>query len=448
MFKRKIYNEMLNWKNEPNHKPLIIQGLRQIGKTTIVETFAKENYDSVVKLDFRKDVSLQELFNGDFDIDSITFALTIKYKDIKFIPNKTVLIFDELQDCPNARASLKYFALDGRYDVICTGSLLGIKNYRLTKYPSRGIPVGFEEYLEMKPMDFEEFLWANGVQKQVIDILIKCIKETKQIPIYIHNKMLELFNKYICIGGMPEVVDTYIKTNDFNQVRKKQKEILMGFEADFGTHLNDDYEIKVDRFAKTKILATFNSIPRQLAKENQKFQYSVIAKNAKSREYENAIDWLEDYGLISKCYNLKSLELPFDSFVDEGIYKIFINDSGLYISMLEDDVPDLIINNKLSLDKGAIYENIVADAFSKLGKKMYYFHKDSGLEIDFISKYCGEVTLIEVKANKGNTRSAKTVLKDKQKYNVKKLVKLTSQNVGCIGEIITYPYYLTTFIFR
>ena len=188
MFKRKIYNQILNWKNNPFHKPLIIKGLRQIGKTTIVTKFAKENYESMVILDFRKDFSLHKIFDGDFDIDEIIFSLSLKYKNAKFIPHKTVLIFDELQDCPNARSSLKYFALDGRYDVICTGSLLGIKNYRITKEQSRGIPVGFEEFIEMKPMDFEEFLYANSIDQEIIDNLYDSIKENKKINDFIHEK--------------------------------------------------------------------------------------------------------------------------------------------------------------------------------------------------------------------------------------------------------------------
>ena len=448
MFKRKIYDEILKWKNSINHKPLIISGLRQIGKTTIVENFAKENYESVIKLDFRKDASLHEIFDGDFDIDSIIFSLSLKNKDYKFIPNKTCFIFDELQDCPNARSSLKYFALDGRFDVICTGSLLGIKNYRSTKKPFREIPVGFEDYLLMKPMDFEEFLWANSINQSIIDNLKQCIEKHTPVNSFMHQKMLDLFNRYICIGGMPEVVNAYVKSNDFNEVRKIQKRILKSFEADFGTHLNDNNEIVVDDKAKAKIIATFKSIPNQLAKDNQKFQYSVIMKNAKGRDYKTAIEWLEDYGLISCCYNLTLPELPFDSFIIPNYFKIYTTDSGLFIAMLDDDTPDLIINNKLKIAKGAIYENIVADAFSKLGKKLYFYHKQSGLEIDFITNLHKEAVLIEVKAKSGNTKASKEILENKGKYQINKLIKLTSQNIGYSENIFTYPYYLTSFIFK
>lgn len=448
MFKRKIYDQLLNWKNQQSHKPLIIKGLRQIGKTTIVTKFANENYESVIILDFRKDFSLHKIFDGDFDIDEIIFSLSLKYKTARFIPYKTVLIFDELQDCPNARSSLKYFALDGRYDIICTGSLLGIKNYRITHKQSRGIPVGFEEIIEMKPMDFEEFLWANSINQEIIDNLYKSIRESVKINDFIHEKMLDLFNKYICVGGMPEVVDTYIKTNNFNEVRKVQKRILMSFESDFGTHLDDNYDIVADDNARAKILATFNSIPNQLAKDNQKFQYSVISKNAKGREYKSSIEWLENYGLISRCYNLTLPEIPFEFFKVEETFKIYLNDSGLYLAMLEDNIPDLIINSKLKIAKGAIYENVVAETFSKLGRKLFYYRKNSGLEIDFITEYNSKPVLIEVKARNGQAKSAKEILENKDKYNIDTLIKLTANNISRSQNVLNYPYYLTSFLFK
>ena len=448
MFRRKAYDEILQWKNTKNHKPLIIRGLRQIGKTTLAKEFGKNNYKSVILLDFRKDISLHSIFDGDFDIDQITFAITLRYNDVKLIPNETLFIFDEIQDCPNARSSLKYFALDGRYDVIATGSLLGIKNYRSTKKPSRGIPVGFEDYLDMKPMDFEEFLWANNVNQMVIDMLKQKVNDLEQIQSFIHDEMLKHYNKYLCIGGMPEVVSKYIETNDFNQVRKIQRRILSDYEADFGTHLNDDNEIVVDNYAKTKILETFYSIPRQLAKENQKFQYSTIAKNAKGREYKTAIDWLEDYGLISICRNLTALESPLDAFAIDDVFKIYVNDTGLYIAMLDDDIPLEIINGKMGNGKGAIYENVIADALNKLNVKLYYYHKDSGLEIDFIQKYNSVISLVEVKAKSGRTKSASHILENYDKYHIKNLLKFSSNNIGHNGNIYTFPYYLISFVFK
>ncbi len=448
MFKRKVYEEMLKWKNTKDHKPLIIKGLRQIGKTTIAREFGKNNYKSVILLDFRKEISLYAIFDGDFDIDQITFEITLRKKDAKLIPNDTLFIFDEIQDCPNARSSLKYFYEDGRYDVIATGSLMGIKNFRVTKKPSRGIPVGFEDYLDMKPMDFVEFLWANNISENIINMIKININDLKPIQPFVHNEMLNLFNKYICIGGMPEVVAKYIETNDFNEVRRVQRRIITDYEADFGTHLNDNNEIIVDEYAKAKILEIFHSIPRQLAKENQKFQYSTISKNAKGRDYKTSIEWLEDYGLISLCRNLSTPEIPFDEFAIDDIFKIYVNDTGLYIAMLDDDIPSDIINGKMGNGKGAIYENIVADAFSKNNYKLYYFHKDSGLEIDFIQKFKSKPCLIEVKAKTGRTKSASVVLNNYEKYHVDQLIKFSSNNIGYNDGLYTFPYYAVSFLMK
>ena len=224
--------------------------------------------------------------------------------------------------------------------------------------------------------------------------------------------------------------------------------ILMSFESDFGTHLNDNYEIVSDENARAKILSTFYSIPNQLAKDNQKFQYSTISKNAKARDYKSSVEWLENYGLISRCYNLTLPEIPFEFFKIEDSFKVFLNDTGLYIAMLEDNIPDLIINGKLKIAKGAIYENIVAETFSKLGRKLYYYRKDSGLEIDFITEFNRQPVLVEVKAKNGHTKSAKEILENKVKYNINTLIKLTANNIFGNQTVLNFPYYLTLFLFK
>lgn len=447
-FKRNAYNDLIKWKNNPHHKPLLVRGLRQTGKTTLVTEFAKNNYKSVFFLDFRKDKSIHQIFDGDFNIDDITFNITIKYPNIRLIPHDTVFIFDEIQDCPNARSSLKYFSLDGRYDVIATGSMLGIKNYRISKEESRGIPVGFEDYLELKPLNYEEFVMATGINKTLDEIFSQYIDNNKQIPDFIHNQFLDLYRKYACVGGMPEVVNSYLSTKDFSVVKDIQKRIINNYEADFGTHLNDRHEIIVDSTAKERIFATFHSIPRQLAKENQKFQYSVITKKAKSREYETSIEWLEDYGLISLCKNLTTLERPLESYVDDSIFKVFINDPGLYLCLLNDpNITQELINNSLGMSKGAIYENLISCSFNSLGINQYYFHKNTGLEIDFISILNNQSTLIEVKATSGKTKSADFVLSS-NKYNVNQMIKFSAANIGVHGNKKNYPYYLADLILK
>ena len=451
MLERKIMKYLTNWKNSSSRVPLVIKGLRQIGKTYTVKEFAKLNYENAFILDFRKQASIHNIFEGDFDIDNITLSISALpeenhiIKSSKMVPYKTVLIFDELQDCPNARSSLKYFKEDGRYDVICTGSLLGIEGYRISKKQSRGIAVGSEEQIEMFPMDFEEFLWALNIDKNIINTLKECIDEKKEFPLFLHTKFLDLIRKYICVGGMPEVVSKFIETNDFGEVRKIQTRLIKDYKSDFGTHFNDNNEIVINDLERTKIMDVFDSIPKQLAKENKKFQYVVIDKKAKSRSHENAIKWLKNYGLIDICYNLSTIEEPFDFFSIRDQFKVYVSDIGLLVAMLDEDVRFKILSNDLGMGKGMIYENLIAEALHKLGKPLYYFSKDSGLEIDFVSNLYSMPYLIEAKAKNGNTKSAKAVL-DNPNYKVNNLLKLTAQNIGVVENKFTAPYYCSFYI--
>lgn len=445
-FKRNAYKKLLLWKKNPNHKPLIVRGLRQTGKTTLVRHFAKENYNSVFFLDFRKDKSIHSIFNGDFDVDKMAFAITVKYPGIKLIPHETVFIFDEIQDCPNARSSLKYFSLDGRYDVISTGSMLGIKNYRITNQESRGISVGFEDYLDLKPLSFEEFVLNVKMDKSLDEMFGEYVKNDAKIPEYVHDEFIQLYRKYACIGGMPEVVKTYISTNDYSEVRRIQKRIISNYEADFGTHLNDKGEVIVDETAKERILATFHSIPRQLAKENQKFQYSVISKKAKVREYETSIEWLEDYGLISRCINLSKIDEPLEYFSDGESFKIFMNDPGLYLALVNDNnMINAILYDTLGISKGGLYENLISCSFNNAGLSQFYYHKPSGLEIDFVSMIKDKLSLIEVKAKGGKTKSADTILNSSDVKGIQ-LIKFSAGNIGNNGNKFNYPYYLSDLI--
>jgi uncharacterized protein len=442
MFQRKITEKLLAWKADEKRKPLIVTGLRQIGKTTIVTDFGAKEYSSVLFFDFRKNKSLQSAFDGDFKVDDIVARLTAFSPSAPAVPHRTLFIFDEIQDCPNARSSLKYFALDGRYDVIATGSLLGVKGYRRSKKPSRGIPVGFEDTIQMYPMDFEEFCWAAGVNSTALAEIKRDLAERKTIPAFYHQMFLDLFRQYLCVGGMPEVVETYLATHDMNQVLAKQRRILADYKSDFGTHLNDDMEIEVDVLAQAKILACFDSIPNQLAKENKKFQYSLVGKNGRGKDYYEALEWLEDYGVIQPCYALSSMEKPLNVYKKDDSFKIYMADTGLYVAMLEAGTSASILTGELGVSKGAIYENIVADAFGKMGKNLYYYRQDSGLEIDFVTMIQGEVSLIEVKAKDGNAKSAKTILADPAKFGVHQAIKLSAQNIGGTASFLSLPYYL------
>ena len=432
---------MLAWKNTPNKKALIVKGLRHVGKTTSVRAFAQDNYENVVYVNFKSNYSAKRIFDDDLVINRITTDLSALLPDARFVPYKTVIIFDEIQECANARSSIKAFVEDGRYDVIGTGSLLGIKGYNKKK--SKGVPVGFEKTIYMKPMDFEEFLWAKGIQQNVIDYLKDSYRSLTRISETTHRAMIRYFKEYICVGGMPRVVNVFVTSNDMNAVYDEQRDLIEEYKDDFGKHLDENEQEETNMVLLTRINNVFDSIPAQLAKENKKFVFSAMSKKGRSSEYMPAIQWLKDYGLINFCYNLSTIDRPLEGYKIDNIFKLYFVDSGLFISMLERGTASKILNDNLNIYKGAIYENIIADAFSKNGISLYYFHKESGLEIDFVSVINDLLSIVEVKARTGNSKSAKTVLNDKTRYNADNMIKLGEYNIGVKGNMITLPFYLS-----
>lgn len=447
MFKRKIEKELIEWKKNLsfNKKAFVLKGLRQVGKTYIVRKFAEENYKNVVYINFKLDAEIKMCFKDNLNVDILIMNLSSKINNVLFVPFETVIILDEIQECSAARSAIKAFVEDGRFDIIATGSLLGIKGYN-RKY-SGGVAVGYEHTCYMKAMDFEEFLWAKGVSDEVISYLKNCFNEKIQISEAIHTSMIRYFREYICVGGMPSVVKVFVFTNDMNQVKKEQRDIIESYKDDFAKHLDENESEKLNIELLAKINKVFNSIPSQLAKENKKFMISKIDKKSSIEKYGAAIQWLIDYGLIQLCYNLYNPEQPLEGNKIDNIFKIYMCDTGLLTSMLDDEAAGEILLNNLGIYKGAIYENIVSDAFYKNDKKLYYFSKDSGLEIDFIINYRSEITLIEVKAKNGNAKSSKEVLKNNIKYpEANNLIKLTEKNIGSVDNILTIPYYLSFLI--
>ena len=445
MFRRKIFDALSEWKNSGmcRKKAAVIKGLRQVGKTFVVKEFARTNYQNTVYIDFKKTVSAKTAFDGDIDVDGITMRLTAVLPDAKFISGKTVLVFDEIQECARARFSIKSFIEDGRYDVIATGSLLGLRGYNRK---DRDIPVGFEHTIRMYPLDFEEFLWARGIPPQVMDYVKECFNARKAVDEPIHSAMLSHFREYICVGGMPAVVSTFIQRNDMNAVRTEQRDLIEQYRDDFGKYLDQNENEVTDVEMLSRINQVFDSIPSQLSKENKKFQYSVLSKNARGKTYSAAIQWLVDYGLVNKSYNLKSLELPLNGNKDDSVFKIYLTDAGLLMSMLDRGVYSEILSGDLYMYKGAVFENVVSDILSKNGVKLYYYRKDSGLEIDFISVYERKACLIEVKSNTGNTKSAKTLLKEKDSYSVEICFRFGAYNVGYMNGILTLPVYMAPIV--
>ena len=436
MLARKIDQRLLAWKQQGNHNPLVIKGLRQCGKTSSALAFARQNYRHVCYLNFVEDSHVSQSFASSLRVDDIVMYLSALPGAKPLVPHETCIILDEIQECPQARTALKFFKLDGRYDVIATGSLLGVSGYA----EPTSISVGYETIIEMTPMDFEEFLWANGISSEVIDAVAGHAERHEPVPPLLHQRFRELLLQYVMVGGMPAVVDYYVKHRQISEVTKMQRDIVNSYRDDMLKH--------APAAEKGRIRECFNSIPRQLAKENKKFQYSIIKKGASAKQYEGSLQWIEDAGIVRRCHNLSITELPLDGNAINDIFKVYMSDMGLFVSMLDEGTAYDILQGNLQGYKGAIFENLAADMLSKMGRKLYYFHKDSGLEIDFVTRHSGQCCLLEVKSTSGNVKSSKTVLANPGKYHVEKCLKFGDYNVGPDGPIATYPLYLLPFCLK
>lgn len=434
MLRRKITEKLLKWKYEKDRLPLVIKGCRQCGKTRAVLEFAKENYEHVVYMNFFENANYGAIFKDSLEVDFLTMMITAQINDAVFEAGKTVIILDEIQECSEARTALKFFKLDGRYDVIATGSLLGVSGYGQPK----SVPVGYETVVNMVPMDFEEFLWANGIDEKLITVLKECIEKERAVPAALHTRLRELLLQYVVVGGMPAVVQNFVDNHNMAKVLQMQRDIVMSYEDDMMKYAPDRDKVRIRK--------CFRSIPKQLAKENKKFQYSVIERGARSKEYNSSLSWIEDAGILHHCYNLSIPELPLDGNAEEDTFKVYMADTGLFISMLEDGTQADVLQGNLLGYKGAIIENLVADFFGKMGRKLYYFHKNTGLEIDFVIRYKGKAALVEVKASNGNTKSMKQVLYNHDKYHVDQALKLADAQVGRNGNVLTLPLYMGAFL--
>ena len=438
MLKRKIESVLAEWRNSESKKPLVIKGIRQCGKTYIVRKFAEENYESVIYMNFILEPDKKTAFIGNIDVDTIILNLSALIPGSRFINGKTCIILDEIQECREARTALKSFQIDGRFDIIATGSLLGVRGYgKSDKNAENGqdsIPVGYETVVEMYPLDFEEFLWANGMNDKVIDSVKSCFEKETAVPEGIHNVMMELLYRYVIVGGLPEVVNKFLETKNIELIYQVQRNLIAEYEEDMIKYADDA--------DKARIRECFESIPKQLARDNKKFQYSVVRKGGRSSQYIGSIQWLEDAGLVRRCYNTQITELPLEGNSIKDCFKLYTTDIGLLVAMLDYGTQADILRGNLLGYKGAIFENLMADFLCKSGQKLYYFQKESGLELDFLVRYKGECVVLEVKAKSGKAKSLKTVLKNKNVYHVNHAIKLGKYNVGREEEVITIPLYM------
>lgn len=429
-YRRKIDEYLINWKADPAHKPLIVKGARQIGKTESIMHFAKENYENVVYINFALEKKFMQILADGYDVDSVIRNISLADPSLKFVPNKTVIVFDEIQENPDVATTLKSFKIDGNYDIICSGSMLGI-NYKKIHSNSVGAKTDYEMY----SMDFEEFLWAKGYSQEHINSILVHMLENKPFNQNEMTVFKSLFFDYCVLGGMPDVVKRYIETGTFSGTLDLQEQIRLDYEEDVRKY--------AEGLDQTKIISVYRSVPAQLAKENKKFQFNKIDKNARSREYTGCIEWLLDAGVVAACYCLHFPELPLKGNIDESKYKLYYPDTGLLISALDEEAQeDLRLNKNLGVYKGALYENFVAEAFLKQGLGLYYFKKEnSTLEEDFFVRTQDELIPVEVKSNRDQSKSLSTLIKNQNYSDISCGIKLGNYNIGYANDIYTFPYF-------
>jgi predicted AAA+ superfamily ATPase len=439
MLRRKIETVLKNWKEKPDRKPLIVKGARQIGKTESIRRFARENYKHVIEINFALQKKFRSIFDDGYEIDTILRNISFLDPSLQFVPGKTLLFFDELQDQPDCATCLKSFKMQGDYDVICSGSMMGI-NYKQIESNS----VGYKEDFEMQSMDFEEFLWAKGYSDALIEELYKHMIGVTPIPKAMHDAMLTAFREYMVVGGMPEVVNRYVTQGNFSGILENQKQLHQDYEEDITKY--------ADGFEKAKILSVYRHISTFLAKENKKFQVTKIATGARTREYIGAVEWLSNAGIINVCYCLDNVELPLKGNYDPKNYKIYYKDTGLLVASLDEEAQeDLRANQNLGTYKGALYENIIAEMLSKQGYNLYFYKKESpALEMDFFVRNADSLIPVEVKSGNCATASLNrlTAVSRSTYSDVKFGIKFCMGNVGYNQRFYTFPYFMAFLLKR
>lgn len=439
MLKRKIYKALINWKNTANHKCLMIRGARQVGKTYIVREFGRNEYESFIEINFIQNPELKQIFSESLSADTIYKRMTANMADIRLIPGKTLIFLDEIQTCGNARTAIKFLSEDGRYDIITSGSLLGLtygEDSDSDVEEPVSIPVGYETYITMTPLDFEEFLWALGYNEKSINILEEYYHSEEAIPKDVLSLYEGLFREFMAVGGMPEVVADYAKFRDFNRVANIQEEILEAYRNDISKHAKGA--------EKTKVRVCYDAVPKQLAKELKKFQYSTVEKGQTSKKYGNSIKWLEDSELVNACFNVSEPYIPLMANAKEEQFKLYVNDTGLLCAMYGFEMKRGLLNGTLKGNaKGGIYENAIAGELLKNGFKLYYYKPDDNHELEFLIEKDGEVIPVEVKASNTATVSLNNYIRD---YDPSVAYKLIDGGSGRVEKKRTIPHFMVMFI--
>ncbi len=435
--KRKIDDYLVEWKNNSGKLPLIVKGARQIGKTDAIENFAKNNYKYFVEINFSLQPEYKSIFDNGFNVDNIIHNISMINNDFQFISGETLIFFDELQDCINCATSLKSFNIDKRFDVICSGSMMGI-NYKEIESNS----VGNKQDYTMYSMDFEEFLWAKGYKEEQINSLYQHMLDNTPLTTVEYDVMLMNFKDYMILGGMPAIVSRFIENKNFSGILKMQEQILLDYEEDISKY--------AEGLDKTRILNTYRKVAVFLGNENKKFQISKIATGARNREYAGVADWLSSAGIVNISYCMEECALPLGGNYNPDNYRLYFADTGLLIASLDDEAQDdLRKNQNFNTYKGAIYENIVSDMLVKAGYKLYFYKNEKGtIEVDFFIRDADSLIPIEVKANDNAAVSLNKVIDSNQYKDIKYGIKLCNKNIGFNGKFYTFPYFLTFLLKR
>jgi predicted AAA+ superfamily ATPase len=435
MLRRKISDRLRNWVEHKDKKCLVVQGARQTGKTFAIERFAEDRYEELVEINFKQTPSAAEIFSGDLTVENMVMALRFRFPDRKIIPGKTLIFLDEIQECEEAITSLKFWAIDNRYDVIASGSLLGIDYKRASSYP-----VGYVDYMTMHGLDFEEFLWALGLSEDMIDSLRSYLVSKKAIPDSIHTQMMRYFRLYMAIGGMPEAVQKYVDTKDFQEVDTVQRNLLQGYLYDIAHYATAEEKVKAEK--------CYLTLAKQLLdKENHKFQYKEIEHGARAQKYYSSIEWLLRADIVHLCRIVTDVKYDLDDYARSDFFRAYTTDLSLLVSMKDFSLKQHIVENTLSGNtKGGLYECAIADALHKKGYPLYFYKNETTKkELDFIIQIDGKVVPIEVKS--GNTKANSLTLTIKKEKDISYAYKFIDGNVGVSEDgIVTLPLYMVAFI--
>ncbi len=428
--RRKIDEFLLHWKESPDHMPLIIKGARQIGKTASIREFARKNYRNFIEINFIFEPQYKQITVDGYKTQQIIKNMTLLNPDLKLVPGETLIFFDELQDCPDIATALKSFQEDKRFDVICSGSLLGIHYKKI-----ESVSVGYKQNYEMHSMDFEEFLWTQGYQSDLVESMLDHMLTLTPFRKLEFNRYNSLFLDYCILGGMPAVIRKYVESKTFEQTLGIQKQLLLDYEEDVRKY--------ADGMDQTRIINVFRHITLQLAKENKKFQISKVAPGARFRDYRGCIEWLLDAGIVQACYCLLRPELPLGGNYDADKFKLYYADSGLLIATLDTEAQvEFRANRNLGVYKGALYENIAAEALVKSGIPLYYYKKDdSTLEEDFFARTARDLVPIEVKSTNNTSKSLRTLIRSRSYPDIRYGIKLIGSNLGYAEQVYSFPHF-------